>query len=299
MILSFDIGGTDLKYGVLNKDGDILHKGKQTTPHEKEALYKAIQNIFENAKNKFDIEGIGVSMPGIIDEKGYLVTAGALLNLYDTPMREDLEKITGVPVYVDNDANCATYAEQWIGYGKKYSNFIFLVIGTGIGGGLIINDQLVRGRQNAAGEFGFMQVGMDLDRNDVWNSWSFVSSVRSGLVYKYKEKTGEEINGLEIYRRKDDGDLDALACIESLYESLGRGIFNLIVSFDPEIVLIGGAISANEEFIEGVNESVHQLLKRRTDMKNYSLPEIKASKFYNDSGIIGAAFLVYSNLYVK
>lgn len=299
MILAFDIGGTDLKYGVLNEHGDILYKGKQVTPHEKVALYQVIENIFETVSEDFNIEGIGVSMPGIIDENGYLVTAGALLNLYDTPMRKDLEKITGVPVFVDNDANCATYAEQWMGYGKKYSNFIFLVVGTGIGGGLIVNDKLVRGRQNAAGEFGFMQIGMDPEQNDVWNSWSFVSSVRSGLVYKYKEKTGEEINGLEMYRRKNEGDRDALACIESLYESLGRGIFNLIVSFDPEIVLIGGAISANEEFIEGVNESVRQLLLRRTDMKNYTLPEIKASKFYNDSGIIGAAFLVYSNLYVK
>ena len=97
MILSFDIGGTDLKYGILNEDGEILHKGKQTTPHEKEALYKAIENIFENAKNKFDIEGIGVSMPVSLMKKDIWLLL-VHFKSYDTPMREDLEKITGVPV---------------------------------------------------------------------------------------------------------------------------------------------------------------------------------------------------------
>lgn len=297
MILSFDIGGTDIKHGIITQKGEIIEKGKTETPGSKTELYNLIEIIYEKYTAKYEVSAVGISIPGIVKNDGFLITAGALRFLYQCHFQKEISALLNIEIYVENDAKCATLAEKWIGYGKNYNNFLMLVIGTGIGGGVVVNDKLLRGRQNAAGEFGFMQVKDNIENDGRENSWSLNASLQTGLVKNYEERTLQKnLNGLHIYEKKCEGDQLAKECISVFYNNIALGLLNLIIAFDPEAVLLGGAISRNKEFIIGVNKAVQNLLDNHPDMINYTLPPIIPSKYRNDSGILGAAYNTFKTI---
>lgn len=289
--LSLDVGGTNIKYGILNEKGEILFKDKFKTERKKEDFLNVLVELIQKYKNEDDIQGVALSMPGVIDTKrGHLVTAGALFELYDFPLKEVLEEKTGLEVHIENDVNCVALAEKWIGNGKDSSNFICLAIGTGIGGALIINDRLYNGHRYAAGEFGFMVSKGIKDGDTRLSSLSLTSSTQSGIINEYKKLTGLSLSGEEIFDRYEKKEESALKVMKEFYENLSIGLFNLIFSLDPEKVLIGGAISENKKVIEELNESVLAIKNAHRDMTNLQVAKIEACKFNNDSGIIGALY---------
>lgn len=290
--LSLDVGGTNIKYGILTDKGEILFKDKFPTEKNKNNFLDSIKKLADKYKNEEQIEGIALSMPGVVDtKKGYLITAGALFELYDFGIKEELEKITGLPVSVENDVNCVALAEKWLGNGKDSKNFICMAIGTGIGGAIIINNELYSGHRFAAGEFGFMVSKGIKDGDTRLSSLSLTSSTQSGIVYAYKKQAAvENVSGEEVFEKYVAGDEIAVKVFKEFYENLSIGIFNLIFSLDPEKVLIGGAISENKRVLEELNEYVLNIKNAHRDMKNLELAKIEACKFNNDSGIIGALY---------
>lgn len=290
--LSFDIGGTNVKYGILNEKGEILFKDKFPTNHSKDGFLSEIVEITENCKKKFDIKAVAMSMPGVIDTKhGHLVTAGALMELYDFPIKAELESRIKLPVSVENDVNCVALAEKWIGKGKDSKNFICLAIGTGIGGAIIINDRLYTGHRFAAGEFGFMLPKGIQGENSRLSTLSLTSSVEHGIIQAYKRATGDtEVNGEIIFDRYKAKDSVAVEVFDNFYTNLAVGLFNLSFALDPEKILIGGAISGNQEVIEEINNYVLKIKNSNEDLKNLTMPVIEACQFNNDSGIIGALY---------
>lgn len=288
--LSFDVGGTNIKYSLIDTNGNILKSGKYTTITNREEFLNKIEDIVKENSEK--IEGLAFSMPGVIDvDKGHMITGGALYELYDYNFKEELEKRIKIPVEIENDVNCVALAEKWLGNAKENKNFICLTIGTGVGGALFINDKIVRGAKYSAGEFGFMIT--ERLKNTADSTLSMRGSVRGGLIKSYAKKVNqnwEELDGKKIFEYAENGDKIAIETINEFYTNIAYSIFNLIVSLNPEKILVGGEISVRTDFIEKIKEKLEELKSEIVDLKNLEFPVIERCKFLNDSGKIGALY---------
>ncbi len=288
--LSFDVGGTNIKYSLIDTNGNILKSGKYTTITNREEFLNKIEDIVKENSEK--IEGLAFSMPGVIDvDKGHMITGGALYELYDYNFKEELEKRIKIPVEIENDVNCVALAEKWLGNAKENKNFICLTIGTGVGGALFINDKIVRGAKYSAGEFGFMIT--ERLKNIADSTLSMRGSVRGGLIKSYAKKVNqnwEELDGKKIFEYAENGDKIAIETINEFYTNIAYSIFNLIVSLNPEKILVGGEISVRTDFIEKIKEKLEELKSEIVDLKNLEFPVIERCKFLNDSGKIGALY---------
>lgn len=307
MYIGIDIGGTFIKFGVIDEVGKIIEKSSIPTKHDKEKLIFDITNLINQYKKKYPlILGIGVSAPGIITKEGEFVTAGSIRPLYGVNLKKEIELRCNVPTNIENDANAAAIAEQWIGNAKEIENYICLVLGTGIGGGIIINNDLFQGTHGMAGEFGWMLIrSYPLEGNLESASWNQRASVVGGLCYQYElaqKKMGtykKTINDArEIIRKSETGDLIAKEVLKKFYQDLSVGIINLISSFDPEVILIGGGISENSDFMSNLNNSVDASIGRHESLsyiKNKGIARIIPTKLKNDAGMIGAVYQIHKN----
>ncbi len=288
--LSFDVGGTYIKYSLIDTNGNILKNDKYITITNREEFLNKIEDIVKENSEK--IEGLAFSMPGVIDvDKGYMITGGALYELYDYNFKEELEKRIKIPVEIENDVNCVALAEKWLGNAKENKNFICLTIGTGVGGALFINDKIVRGAKYSAGEFGFMIT--ERLKNTADSTLSMRGSVRGGLIKSYAKKVNrnwEELDGKKIFEYAENGDEIAIETINEFYTNITYSIFNLIVSLNPEKILVGGEISVRKDFIEKIKEKLEEIKSEIVDLKNLEFPVIERCKFLNDSGKIGALY---------
>ncbi|MGX6978069.1 ROK family protein [Vagococcus elongatus] len=304
MYIGFDIGGTSIKYGVLNEQGEIIEKAMISTNHEKESLLQDLANITKKYQQQYpDIKGIGVSAPGIIQKDGFMTTAGAIRPLYETNLKEEIEQRTGLPTAVENDANAAAIAEKWLGAAQGIDNYLCMVLGTGVGGGIVINGEVYRGAHGMAGEFGYMMINeLPTAGNIEHSSLNLRGAVVGGLSRLYnaarkKEhpETEETLGAKEIFQRAEDGEPLAGQILARYYEELASGLLSLLSAFDPEVILIGGGISANEVFMTGLQEKTLELAKRHGSISfllGKTIGEIKQAKLKNDAGMIGAVYLV-------
>ncbi|AYY10489.1 ROK family protein [Enterococcus sp. FDAARGOS_553] len=158
MYLGIDIGGTTIKYGFIDDKGQVYCKQSIKTIDNRHQFLVNLQTIIEESQRQEPIEGIGISAPGIIDQHGTMITAGAIKSIYGVRLKQELQKITKVPIVIENDANAAAIAEQWIGHAQGIPNYICMVLGTGIGGGIIYQNELIKGAHGMAGEFGWMVI---------------------------------------------------------------------------------------------------------------------------------------------
>lgn len=282
-ILGIDIGGTAIKFGILSTEGEILFKDNVKTLDNGEYIINTICDLFTDNKEKYKLQGIAISAPGFINvDTGYMKTGGAILDFYDFNLKEVLVERLNTKIEIENDANCVVLAEKWLGNGKDCKNFIAMTIGTGIGGGMYINDNLYRGSKFMAGEFGFM-ITHGINNNVIEQcSMSQTGSTR-GLREAYAKSVGEDvekITGEHIFEKYENKDIIAEITINKFYEVLTIGIYNLFFIMDPDKILIGGGISMREDLIPEI--------KRR--LKAFTNEEVvlETCKFSNDSGIIGA-----------
>ncbi len=296
--LSFDIGGTNIKYGVVNERGEILQRGKVQTKLSGEAIINNIVAIKEKYASLYAFEGVAFSVPGFVNiDSGYLKTGGAIKDFYEFNFKEVLMTKLALPVELDNDVNCVALAEKWLGNAQTSENFLCMNIGTGIGGAVFLNNQLIRGHQYMAGEFGYMLMGNIFSSDDKQLSLSDNASVYSGLRRRYAEHHGgltlEQISGEEIYRLAEQGDNLAKQSITEFYQSLAMGLYNLTFTLNPEKILIGGAISARSEIFTAIKENFEKILDFQNDLGAFSVEQlvtIESCKFNNDSGLIGAVY---------
>ncbi|MGL4663058.1 MAG: ROK family protein [Culicoidibacterales bacterium] len=282
--IGIDIGGTDIKYGLIDCQGNIIESNKVPTPKTKIGLLNALKPICNMYP---DIEGVGISAPGIISDEGLMITAGALFDCYGMNMIEEISKFYTGPIAVENDVNCAALAELWTGSGKTHENFLVVAVGTGIGGAIVIDNKLYRGSRYMAGEFGFQKMCAKAKEDPDNTMLSRTGSVFGGLIRMYQEQSGETLDGETIFERAESGEVLANQIIEAFYDHLSTGIFNLIVSFDPEVVLVGGAISKREGFIEKINDNIEIIRAEYEDQLEVELAKVKACTHFNDAGIIG------------
>lgn len=308
MYVGFDIGGTAIKYGVLNDQGEIVEKAMVPTNHEKERLLQDLADITKEFQQRYDIKGIGVSAPGIIQKDGFMTTAGAIRPLYETNLKKEIEKRTGLPTAVENDANAAAIAEKWLGAAQGIDNYLCIVLGTGVGGGIVVDGKVYRGAHGMAGEFGYMMINeLPEEGNIETSSLNLRGAVVGGLSRLYNaEKKAEQpeheqpLDGREILQRVEEGEPLARKILNRYYEELASGMLSLLSAFDPEVILIGGGISANEVFMTGLQEKVMELAKRHGSISyllGKTIGEIKPAELKNDAGMIGAVYTVKQQLF--
>ena len=281
-ILGIDVGGTDIKFGVYDEKGCKLSFDSIKTPQN----YVDFQTVILEICNRFpEVEGVGISIPGFVHSNiGYIEFGGALRFLDEKYFAKIIMDEINKPVYLENDANCVALAEKWIGNGVEFKNFFCLTVGTGIGGGIVINDALYRGNSFRAGEFGFTIVeghnpGQSIEETILSN----VAAVRP-LTYEVKDKLGLDLNGKQIFEQKATNK-DMQEIYSKWIMRLAIGVYNHIYSLNPEAVLIGGAISANEEFMKDLNDSI---LKVHPGTLDYT--KVLPCKFLNESGVVGAIY---------
>ena len=290
--IGIDIGGTSVKYGLVDENGVVSNKNSfKTKAEDKDGLLSDLLDAVDNMKAiDSNLAGIGVSMPGVVQADGYLTTAGAVKCFYEINLKDILEDKTSLPVKIENDANAAAIAEKWLGSAQGVHDYLSLVLGTGVGGALVINDQIYRGAHARSGEFGWMIVEDD-DIDVEMGSLNFRGATVIGLIRRYNQYSDQPVDDARvIFQRADAGEVLAKSILKSYYHSLAKGIINLEVSFDPATVIIGGGISANTEFIDTLNRTIEGIKKTHNSIKNLDLPLVKAAKLKNDAGMIGAVY---------
>ena len=289
--IGVDIGGTDIKFGVLNDSNEIIYKESIPTPTEsEESLIGAIADKYNEIMQTHSINGIGVGTPGII--RNGMVTA-ANLPFKNTKLESEVSRLTGCPVRIGNDANCAALGEAVVGVGKGVKNVVMVTLGTGIGGGIVINGKLYHGK-GSAGEIGHMIVEKDgkqcgCGQRGCWEKYASVTALtelasekakqnRDSELYKLMQNGG--LNGEQIFKAAANGDETAKSAIDEYLDNVAAGIDSLVRIFEPDmIILSGGITNAGEKLIE-------PLCKKVTNDVLIKLAALK-----NSAGIVGAALL--------
>ncbi len=284
----FDIGGTFIKYAVMDDSARKLRSGKLTTPKDGiDNFLMKLKEIVEENSDDFSLQGIAVSSPGAVNVKsGFIGGASAIPYIHGVNMIGLIEEKTGLRTAIENDANCAALAEGWLGAAKAADYYICIVVGTGIGGSIVLNQSILRGASLHGGEFGCMIMSAPLQ--DLQNTWSLVASTNALVKEVKRRKQLEEgtFNGEDVFRLAEEGDTIALECLSDFYKRLAIGIYNLQYALDPEKILIGGGISSRPEVIDGINR---ELIGLRNDVSTLQI-EVEACLFGNDANLVGALF---------
>ena len=287
-ILCFDIGGTNTKYAVIDEDLNMTDKGKFPTIYSSlEDFVSAIMEVYD--RHRDEIDGFAMSMPGVIDpETGYVHVAGSLSRIiFRMNLKEYLQERMGCPVAIGNDAKCAAMAELGYGSLKDSKNAIVITLGTGIGGCVIVNREIVYGNNLYAGEFSFIRPGYD--RNSVI-PWAHRNGA-AGLLNRVQEQleTDQQFSGEEIFEMANNGNEKVLAALDQFTYELARQLYNLQCVFDPEKIAIGGGISAQPLLFEYLDNSLN-LVKKQVDRLAPPKPVVVTCQYNNDSNLIGAMY---------
>lgn len=284
--LCMDVGGSSIKYAKLDEKRILMDYGKVPTPHEgTEAYLSRLQEIYRQFEGQ--VEGISMSVPGIIDSKnGICITAGNLRFADGLPLVEEMERRCKVPAAIMNDAKSAALAEAAWGALKDCKDGIVLVLGTGVGGALVKDGEVHMGSHFAAGEFSFAMMGEWADQES--NIWGLVSGNPRLLQMAARARRIEPdtINGEDVFRWINQGDTDMLEVLDEFTRPLARMIMNLQFIYDPDRFAIGGGISRQPKLLESIRKN----LDRFYAIYPIDVPpvELAVCRFFNEANLMGA-----------
>lgn len=278
-----DIGGTAIKYGLLDEHAALLEQKERPT----EAMLGG-QAVLEKVKETAGqycqaggVEGICISTTGMVDPyRGSILYANENMPAYQgICLKEEMEHAFGVPCEVENDVNCAGLAEYWNGAAKECDNVLCLTVGTGIGACAILNGKLLRGASFSACEVGYMDMG--------WAAFEEVAST-TALVRQVAKKKHEEIfcwNGKKIFEYAEKGDKICLEALAKMADWLGRGIANICYVLNPEVVVLGGGVMQRESIL---TSHVRGAVNRHLLPVISSNMRIELAHHHNMAGMLGA-----------
>lgn len=283
--VSIDIGGTSIKHGILDKNIKFITSGEIATEAQKggKNILEKVINIVSEYKKEYTLSGICISTAGMVDcEKGEIIHASDLIpNYTGTQIKKTLEDIFSIPCEVENDVNCAGLAEYFSGSAKGTSISLCLTIGTGIGGSIIINDRVFHGFSGSACEVGYMNMfkGKFEDLG--------ATSILVKKVAKLKNCSENHIDGKLIFEMAKNNDEDCIKAIDEMVDILGMGIANICYVINPEVVVLGGGIMAQKDYLYD---------KIRLSLDKYLIPTISSktklefAKNQNKAGMLGAYY---------
>jgi len=305
--VGIDIGGTKIAGALVNEAGEILRDLKVPTPaNDPAALQAAVVKMVEELRSGEQVSAVGVAAAGFIDANQSVVYYAPNLSWRNEPLKEKLEAELGLPVVIENDANAAGWAEYRFGAGAGYHHMMMLTIGTGVGGAIVANGELFRGGFGIGAELGHMNFipkgklcgcGQHGCLEQYGSGTALLNSAKelvasdSEEAKRLKELSDSvpELTGNEVYKAIQEGDPGALRLLAELGSNLGLAVASLVAVLDPEIVVIGGGVSAaGELLLEPIRAAYLEHLPARGFR-----PELKivGAQLHNDAGVVGAADL--------
>jgi len=281
-IIGIDLGGTNIETALISSNGNIIKK-YETSTEAKKGTKAVINNIISSIKHikKGKIIGIGIGSPGPLNYKTGVITNPVNLPFRNTPLKNIIEKKLKLKTFLDNDANCFTLAESTFGQGKKYESVVGITLGTGLGGGIVINKKIYHGRTNAA-ELGHTTIKYDGPKSRCGNNGCIETHVASRGITRIYDKKSDPYS---IQKLAFKGNKKAIKTYEKMGYYLGIGLTNIIYAFDPDIIVIGGKISNAWKFF---NKSMNKAIKERYFAKPCKIVKSRLK----EAGILGAAALV-------
>lgn len=299
--IGIDVGGTNIKFGLVSDSAQIIARthlatGKFTQNRRKliEAVVERIERlILENNLSKKDILGVGFGLPGLINpETGIVNFLPNIPGWKNVPLKKILEKKLKIPVFLENDVNLVTLGEWKYGAGIGYENLICITLGTGVGGGLILDGRLYRGEGFVAGEIGHMPLnekGPSCNCGGVGCFERYVGN-RQILLKAKKILKKENIQRIQdIFPLADKGDKRALRVWEEIAAHIGHGLVGVVNLLNPRLIIIGGGVSNNFKFLY---KTINKIIARRAMKVQAKMVKIARAKLGDDGGILGADVLI-------
>lgn len=287
----FDIGGTAVKWSIINEEGILEISGKMSIAKLPEEFFENLANLSNEMKVKYNVEGIAISSPGAVDsETGIVGGISAIPYIHGPNFKEILKKSTGLNVEIENDANCAALGECWLGSGKDNNDLAFVVCGSGIGGALIKENKIHKGIHKHGGEFGYCIVDYDINSKEKFKTWSTVGSTTAlAKRVAIRKNLGEsELDGVKVFELAECGDEIAIEEVNRYYYYMAIGIYNIQYNYDPELIILGGAISERNDYINQIEKRIDLIMKENPDGK--IKPVIRKCLMGNDTNKLGALY---------
>ncbi len=315
--IGVELGVKNLIVGVVDKYGRLLRKEVQPTQKERHytEIVKDISKLIFNVLEKEGIElkavkYIGVGCPGTPNVKAGTIVRNYTLNFHNTPIKSELEKYINLPVIVENDANCAALAESVTGAAEDIDYSVLIRIGTGIGGGIIINNKIYSGFNYAGAELGHMVISLNGEkctcgRNGCWEAYASATALikqiksaaeknRDSSINKLIDGDYSKITEAIVFEAAKKGDQTAKDVIGQYLIYLAEGIVNIINILEPEVIIVGGEVSKEGE---ALLKPLKELVYSRVYCQEVRRPEFKTAQMGSASVVIGAAMLgIYKNI---
>ena len=311
--IGVDIGGTSIKGAAVTKEGkvlDVFTLRVMKTDSQEETINKLIDAINSYIKEqgfkKEEILGIGCGVPGVSDTKAGIVTYSNNLQWYELPIVEMIEKGTGLKVRITNDANAAALGEAKFGAGKKYKNIIMVTLGTGVGGGIVLNGELFEGNLGKGAELGHMVVVVDGEqctcgRKGCLEAYASATALnretkkamdthKESKLWEVVEKNGK-IDARAPFEAERMGDLVAHELVENYVKYLGEGLMNYFNIFRPEALVLSGGVANEGEYL--LSRLRAYMEERDYGFKGTPKVDLLVSELGYDSGKVGAAALFF------
>ncbi len=300
-----DLGGTFIKCGIVDETGKLLVKDKISTKKERapEAVAKDMANFVLKLAEKAGVKltAAGIGSPGSIDSKNGVVVYNNNLNWDDVPLADEVRAILGVPVYVLNDANAAALGEQFCGAGNKYHDVIFVTLGTGVGGGIVIDGKLFEGNKSAGAEIGHAVIRMGGEKCTCGRKGCFEAYASATALIRQTKRAMEKhpesalwgicdydkVDGKTAFDGAREDDKTAAQVVKAYIGYLAEGITNLCNEFRPEAILLGGGVCAEgDTLLEPLKKLVGKNIYGK---EGYAPVELLTASLGNDAGLFGAA----------
>lgn len=281
-----DIGGTNIKYGLVDDTGKVLFHSITATEAQRggQALVEKVIGIIADLIKRYtNICGIGISTAGVVDtDSGCIVYANSNLpNYTGTQWKKILTERFGLPSYVCNDVHAAGAAEAWVGAGRGCKNFLCVAVGTGIGGSVFINGKQFTGPHFRAAALGYMNTA---GSSDIYEK----KASTQALVDRMTVSTGDtDVNGKNAFSRAREGIAGYPENLDAWYDELAKGIANAILCYDPELIIIGGGIS-NEG--QPLLDCIRYALAKYVPQSFLDVIEFKTAECANNAGMVGAVY---------
>lgn len=299
-VVCFDVGGTSIKYAVINSDGDILCKGRFSTPdHDcKFTIPENMIKIVEKLKADYELYSIGICTAGLIDSKnGVVITANNFSEYSGAKLSEALKNGTGLDTFVENDVNAAALGEMWKGAAKGSDTFVCIALGTGVGGAIVIDGKVVKGVSGAAGEIGHIIVNehgepCGCGTTGCYERYASTSAFIRSYINRAKEQglkiDENDVDGEVIMNLVSNGNKLAIEVYNDFLEHIVTGIVSVTHLLDPGLIVVSGGISAQGKIL--FKELNHRFTIRV--MKDYAKhTNIVQAQLKNDAGIYGACYI--------
>jgi len=294
MQIGIDVGATKIETVVLEQNGQEKHRSRTACPKDYLSIINAIKDISQKLEKEFKIElPIGVCHPGIHSpQTGLVKNAPNCYWLEKKPFQNDLRKALGKEVFCENDANCFALSEAIDGSGKNYKIVYGIILGSGAGGGLVIDKQIISGPNGVAGEWGHNQIPYFAAKKENFDSnnareaeiESFISGL--GLAKRFNKLHGKNLKTNEIFELNRKHDLEAEKFIDNFKVNLAMSLSSIINILDPDAFIFGGGVSNEIDFLS----EVESMVKKFVIGKEYQGVFLKP-KFGDASGVRGAARL--------